>query len=151
MSYHSLRVARFLAIVACVLWLTGCATTPTVQDDPTTGVFVHIQSGPDNPHSVLMGLRMAQIMSEDRDVLVYIDVDGVGVVTQGAPDLAMQPFGSSRAMIRDLVSREVPVYACPGCLEALGKQPKDLIPGVQVANKQAFFTFTEGRILTMDY
>jgi hypothetical protein len=41
--------------------------------------------------------------------------------------------------------------ACPGCLKAAGKTAADLAPGIQVADKAAFFGFTKGRILTLDY
>jgi hypothetical protein len=39
----------------------------------------------------------------------------------------------------------------PTCLKAAGKVPDDLAPGIQIADKDRFFTFTKGRILTMDY
>jgi len=41
--------------------------------------------------------------------------------------------------------------ACPGCLKVAGKTKKDLAEGVQVADKSVFFSFTKGRILTLDY
>jgi hypothetical protein len=36
-------------------------------------------------------------------------------------------------------------------LKAAGRTPADLMPGVKVADKDAFFSFTRGRILTLDY
>lgn len=45
----------------------------------------------------------------------------------------------------------VTLMACPGCLKAAGKSVGDLAPGVKVAEKEAFFSFTRGRILTLDY
>jgi hypothetical protein len=41
--------------------------------------------------------------------------------------------------------------ACPGCLKAAGKTPADLAAGIQVANKDKFFSFTSGRVITLDY
>lgn len=41
--------------------------------------------------------------------------------------------------------------ACPGCLKALGKTPKDLKKGVILADKDKFFNFTSGRVITMNY
>ena len=151
MLSRMLRHLALFSVVAVLFLQVGCAATSNARTATKDGVFVHIKSGPDHPHSVLMGLRMAQMMSADQDVLVYFDVDGINAVLQGAPDLKMDPFGSSHAMIQDLVARKVPVYACPGCLKALGKKPEQLMPGVMVAEKQAFFTFTQGRILTLDY
>lgn len=151
MRPRSSRIATLSMLFVLILLSAGCATTSKDHSNPRDGAFIHIQSGPDHAHSVLMGLRMAQIMSADRDVLVYFDVDGIGVLLEDGQDLTMEPFGSSHAMIADLVNRGVPVFACPGCLQAAGKTPEDLISGVQVAQKDAFFHFTEGRILTLDY
>lgn len=147
--FHRVAVVALIAMAmlqgGCTA--TGKSTAATVRD----GVFIHIKSGPSSAHSVLMGLRMAQIMAADHDVLVYFDVDGINVVMQGAPELNLKPFGSAQALLQDLLAKKVPVYACPGCLAALGKTTDQLHPGVQVAQKEAFFSFTRGRILTLDY
>ncbi len=37
------------------------------------------------------------------------------------------------------------------CLKAANHQPEDLIKGVKLAEKEAFFNFTQGRILSLDY
>jgi hypothetical protein len=50
------------------------------------GAFIHISHGSDDPHRALTALKMAEIMQEQRDVLVYFDVKGVEVCLQGAPD-----------------------------------------------------------------
>jgi intracellular sulfur oxidation DsrE/DsrF family protein len=84
-------------------------------------------------------------------VLVYFDIKGVNVVLRDAEDLAFSHFPGSKMQLDTLLSREVTVMACPGCLKAAGKTESDLMEGVQVAEKDAFFTFTEGRILTLDY
>jgi predicted peroxiredoxin len=145
------RCLALTAVAAGWVISSGCATTHQRSAADSDGAFVHIKSGPDETHRVMMGLRMAQIMAEDRDVLVYLDVDAIDLVLRDSPDLAMEPFGSSHAVIRDLIDRGVPVFACPGCLQAASKTPEDLMPGVRVAEKDAFFGFTEGRILTIDY
>jgi predicted peroxiredoxin len=43
-------------------------------------LFSHISSGRNDPHRLLMALNMAAIMAEDKDVLVYFDINGVQVV-----------------------------------------------------------------------
>jgi len=118
---------------------------------PRDGVFLHISHGVDKPHRVLMALNMAEIMAESRDVLVYFDIKGIEVVVKDAPDLTFSHFPASRAQLEKLIEMGIDLYACPGCLKSAGKTPADLIPGVKVADKDAFFTFTEGRILTLDY
>ncbi len=151
MRIHRYRVVLTCLMIVAAMCLIGFAQAPSTDSPVRDGVFVHIKSGPDQAHSVLMGLRMAQIMAAEHDVLVYFDVAGIGVVLADSPDLAMQPFGSAQAMIDDLNRQGVSIYACPGCLQAAGKTPDQLMPQVQVAQKEAFFSFTKGRILTLDY
>jgi predicted peroxiredoxin len=136
-------VALALAVSAQVLWAEESA--------PRDGVFVHVSHGVEDPHRVLMALNMAQLMAESRDVLVYFDIQGVEVVLESAPDLTFSHFPASKAQLQKLIAMGVGIYACPGCLKAAGKTPADLMPGVKVADKDAFFSFTKGRILTLDY
>ncbi|MBD3226373.1 MAG: peroxiredoxin [Caldithrix sp.] len=112
---------------------------------------MHISHGTDDLHRVLMGLQMAVMMAEDRDVLVYFDIKGIEVVLQDSEDYTYAHFPGSRIQIDKLLAQDVPVMACPGCLKAAGKTPADLMDGVQVADKDQFFDFTDGRILTIDY
>jgi predicted peroxiredoxin len=121
------------------------------DESPRDGVFLHISHGVDEPHRVLMALNMAEIMAGSRDVLVYFDIKGIEVVVKDSPDLTFSHFPASRAQLEKLIGMGIDLYACPGCLKSAGKTPADLIPGVKVADKDAFFTFTEGRILTLDY
>jgi predicted peroxiredoxin len=138
---------------AAILWATGCqsASPRPAGQAPRDGVFIHISKGEENPHAVLMALRMATLMSADRDVLVYFDLKGVNVVLKDSPDLTFAPFDSSQAQLKGLIDKRIPIYVCPGCLKAAGKTPDDVRPGVKIAEKEAFFNFTKGRILTLDY
>lgn len=133
------------------LAMLAAAPVSSAQPDVRDGVFIHITRGPEDPHRVLMALNMATMMSEDRDVAVYFDINGVNAVLADAPDLTYAQFPSSKTQIATLLSRGVPLMACPGCLAAAGKSAADLAPGIQVADKQKFFSFTNGRILTLDY
>lgn len=141
---------KLIAVALVSLLLFGCQNVETV-DSPTDGVFVHISHGPEDVHRVLMGLQMAALMSEDKDVLVYFDITGVEVVLNDSEDLTYSHFPSSHTQIQKLLDAGVPVMACPGCLKAAGKTADDLMQGIQVADKNAFFNFTSGRILTIDY
>lgn len=147
------RTLVLLACLAAVPLTVGCGSTGAhsslapVRD----GVFIHLTKGPEDPHAVAMALKMANLMAADRDVLVYCDLKGINTVLKDAPDITFTSFDSSRKQIGDLLEKRVPVHACPGCLKALGRTPGDLMPGVRVAEKDAFFSFTKGRILTLDY
>jgi len=140
-------IALIVAGLAALSVVAQSDEQPPVRD----GVFVHISHGTDNPHRVLMGLRMAELMSAEHDVLVYFDITGVEVVLKDAPDMQFMDFPSSRTQLEKLAAHGVALAACPGCLKAAGKTPDDLDPRVKVADKDRFFAFTEGRILTLDY
>ena len=147
------RVTVLSACLAAISLTIGCQSTGSRSDIASfkDGVFIHISKGPENPHAVLMALKMASLMSTDRDVLVYVDLKGVEAVMKDAPDLTFPSFDSSGTQIAGLLAKGVPIYVCPGCLKALNRKPEDVIPGLRIAEKEAFFSFTKGRILTLDY
>jgi len=146
-----------LTLVLAILIACAAGPQPQAQDaataieTPRDGVFIHISHGPEDAHRVLMALKMAEMMASDKDVLVYFDIEGIKAVLKDAPNLEHAQFPKSHEQIVKLGELGVPIFACPGCLAAAGKSAADLREGVQVANKDAFFDFTEGRILTLDY
>ncbi len=137
----------------CLALTLSCAVgaRDAAAADARDGVFIHVSHGKDNPHRVLMALQMAALMAEDRDVLVYFDIQGIDVVLKDAADLTYSHFPSSRKQLTNLPKQGVILMACPGCLKAAGKSAADLAPGIQLADKDKFFSFTKGRILTLDY
>lgn len=147
-------VALLLVLTATVL--TACAPAgnpetaaglPAVRD----GVLIHISHGADHPHRALMGLTMAGKMAESRDVLIYCDIKGIDLVVKDGQVAGMDPFRSADDLIAGLLDKGVTIMACPSCLQAAGKSEADLKAGIRVADADAFFTFTRGRILTLDY
>jgi predicted peroxiredoxin len=122
-----------------------------MQEEIRDGVFIHVSHGTEDPHRVLMALSMADKMSEDKDVILYFDINGIEVVLKEAPDLTFSHFTSSQTQIQKLLDKGITIMACPGCLKAVGKSPEDLRKGITVADKEKFFNFTAGRILTLDY
>jgi predicted peroxiredoxin len=113
------------------------------------GVFIHVSQN--DAHRIVMALSMARTMSEDHDVLMYFDVKAVEAVLKDAKDITYKQFPSSKQQLSTLPSRGVKLLACPECLRAAGKSPGDLAAGVELAEKSRFFSFTKGRILTLDY
>ena len=125
---------------------------PAIAAQPEQdGIFIHITEGYDDPHRVLMPLKMATMMAEDKDVMVYMDIHAVELLVRDAKDLNFDDFESAQTYIKKLNSKGVGIYACPTCLKVAGFEPADLMDGVQAAEKAAFFNFTDGRIITLDY
>lgn len=122
-----------------------------VEEKTNDGIFIHIKSGIESPHEVLMALNLASIMSESKDVVLYFDIKGIEVVLKDSPDLTYKHFPSSHIQIKNLLEKGITIMACPGCLKAAEKTAEDLMEGIQEADKETFFGFTEGRILTIDY
>ncbi len=120
-------------------------------DSVRDGMFIHITECYDDPHRVLMPLKMATMMAKDKDVIVYMDIHAVLLLVKGAKDITFADFESAHTYIKQLVANNVGVYACPTCLKIAGYAPEDLMEGVQVAQKDKFFNFTKGRIITLDY
>jgi len=121
------------------------------EDTVRDGVFIHITESYNDPHRVLMPLKMALMMSKDKDVLVYMDIHAVELLVKGAKELKFADFESADSYIKQLINNKVGVYACPTCLKIAGFKPEDLLDGVNVAQKDKFFNFTKGKIITLDY
>lgn len=148
---------KLLALFLVPLLLSACIHVKTETEaapDPepkTDGVFIHISKGSDDTHDVLMALMLADKFSTSKDVLVFFDKEGIELVTTEAPNLEMEPFDSSDEIFARLVDLDVTILACPACMQVSGVEEGDLREGVQMAEKEQFFDFTEGRILTLDY
>ena len=140
-----------LAMSMAFLTYAQHTESKAVQEEVRDGVFIHISHGTDDPHRMLMGLTMAERMSADKDVILYIDITGIDVVLKDSPDLTLEPFASSKTLIQNLLKKGITIMACPTCLKAAGKTPEDLAEGISVADKDKFFNFTKGRILSIDY
>ncbi len=125
-------------------------TTQNVQKS-RDGVFIHITESYNDPHKVLMPMKMAVMMAEDKDVIVYMDIKAVELLVKGAKDLEYKGFETFQTYLKQLLEKKVGVYACPTCLKVAGFKPEDLLEGVQTAQKDKFFNFTQGRIITLDY
>jgi len=133
--------------------MTSCVKT-TVEspaEPETDGVFIHISEGYNDAHKALMPLKMATIMANDKDVLIYMDIHAVNLLVKGSEDLMFDGFESAHTYLKQLLDMEVGIYACPTCLKVAGFEPADLLDGIKTADKDKFFNFTKGRIITLDY
>lgn len=150
-----------LLLVILVLFSFACQneTKPSMSElakkdvsaKPKDGVFIHISKGYDNPHKVLMAVSLAVKMSEDKDVALFFDIDGVNLLTRTSENMEMENFLSLHDALNKLVEKKAVIMACPMCLKKAGIDPEQLREGVIVAEKDKFFNFTKGRILSLDY
>ncbi len=124
---------------------------PVLTDSVKDGVFIHITESYNDPHRVLMPLKMATMMAKDKDVLIYLDIHAVELVTKTSKDMEYADFTPLKKMLQDLIDAKVGIYACPTCMKISNIKPEDLIDGVKVAEKEKFFNFTNGKIITLDY
>ena len=81
------------------------------------GIFIHITESYNDPHHVLMPLKMAVMMSMDKDLIVYMDIKAVELLVKGSADLNFAEFESAHSYIKQLTDKGVGVYACPTCLK----------------------------------
>jgi predicted peroxiredoxin len=130
---------------------TKTADVSGLKDTIRDGVLIHITHASDDAHRAVMALKMATMMAEDKDVLVYLDIKGIELVLKDAKDVTYPTFPSAQESLKMLIEKGIAVYACPGCMKAAGKTADDLVPGIKVAEKEAFFNFTKGRIITLDF
>jgi predicted peroxiredoxin len=141
----------FLSLFAVVALFVFSSAAGFAEDHPRDGVFIHVSHGANDPHRLLMALSMANMMADEHEVLVYLDIEAVRVVVVDSADVEFAHFPSAKTQLASLKEKGVVLMACPGCLKAIHKGEEDLVEGVEIADKSKFFSFTEGRILTLDY
>lgn len=150
---------KVFALLLIPMLASACIRVNNVPDESevtqskaeTDGAFLHISKGSADTHDVLMALMLADKFSTSNDVLVFFDKDGIEMVVKDAPNLEMDPFDSSDDIFERLVDLGVTILACPACMKVSGYEESDLRKGVKMAEKEQFFDFTKGRILSLDY
>jgi predicted peroxiredoxin len=147
---------KALALLFVLLLAVACirvdnASEPGQEEKKTDGVFIHISKGQADAHSVLMALMLADKFAPENDVLVFFDKEGIDLVTKDAPNLQMDPFDPSDEVFARLIEHGATLLACPACMQVAGVEEEDLREGVEIAVKEKFLDFTEGRILSLDY
>ncbi len=142
----------FLFLAMAIMASCSNPEEPAIEEEPVKdGIFIHITHDHNNPHRVLMPLQMASMMADDKDVLIYLDIDAVNLVARDAEDVAYEHFTPLKEAVGNLLDKGVGIYACPGCMKVAGIEEADLMEGVQVAEKERFFNFTQGRIVSLTY
>ena len=139
-----------ILILSIFLIACNCSDTKAPLTKERDGLFVHISSGYDNPKKVLMALTLANKFANDTDVCLFFDIEGVKLLTQVSEDISMEHYQSMQKSLGELIDKGAVVMACPMCLKAANIEPADLLKGVIVAEKEKFFGFTKGRIITLD-
>ena len=82
---------------------------------------------------------------------MFFDIEGVRLLTQSSEDIEMEHYLTLYDALNKLVEHKILIMACPMCVNAAGIELEDLRDGVIIAEKEKFFKFTKGRILTLDY
>lgn len=114
-------------------------------------VIVHIKSGLEDQHSVMMGLNKAKMAVESgKNVLVYFDVRGVNVVLKNT-QINFKDFMPSQTIISGLVNSGAEVYVCPHCLMIEGYEMKDVQNGVKELKPESIFEFVKKDTISLDY
>lgn len=142
-----------------LIFIYSCKeTVPSVSDlvseeikRPKDGIFIHISSGYENPKKALMALSLANKMAESQDVCLFFDIEGVKLLTQSSEDIQMEHYMTLFESLNKLADKKILIMACPMCTKAAGINPEDFREGVIIAEKEKFFDFTNGRILSLDY
>lgn len=145
------KISLIIIVIAFMASCAGPEQQAIEMDDVTDGVFIHMTHAHDNPHRVLMPLQMAAMMAQDKDVLIYMDIDAVKLLTKDADDVEYSHFTPLKESLDKLLEMGVTIFACPGCMKAHEIEEEELRDGIQVAQKEKFFNFTSGRIVSLTY
>lgn len=147
------RVIAVLSVVVLLGLTCGIYTAcVTAQQETQDGILVHLSKGAENPHHVMMALAFAKRMGETVPVQLFCDIDAVTILTNDSEPVTYEGFeADSQALIADLAEMGIGIAACPMCMGVHGIAEEDLLDGVTVATGDVFHSFTDGRIVTLDW
>ncbi len=146
-----ITIILVLAIVSCQTDEKPEMSSLVKQEKYKDGIFLHISSGYENPQKISMALSLAVKMTETKDVAVFFDINGVKVLAKDAEDIQMEHFFTVQNALDTLIKKNVLIMACPMCLAQAEINADNLKEGITIAEKEKFFSFTKGRILTLSY
>ena len=156
MKYFKLFIVLFLSsfLIINAQNKQGIAKTSASEQSPSSvrdGVLVHISSSADNPQKVLMGLTLALKMADDHDVYIYLDNAAVTLFLNNSKSIEFAKFEASKILFTKLLDKGAKITVCPICLEVSNHNQYELMKGVSLTQKEDFFNFTKGRIISLDY
>ena len=147
-----IRTKIYLVVILSLFLLIPIVNAQeTVLHQEKEGIFLHISTSYDNPHRLLMPLKMATLMAPEKAVLIYMDIEAVKILVKNSKDITHPEFESAHSYIKKLLEMGVEIYACPTCLKVAWYKIEELMDGIKPANKDRFFNFTKGRILSLSY
>jgi predicted peroxiredoxin len=130
---------------------------PTVKDsvevvtDGRPGAIVRITHPSADAFTVCAALKTAEELSGKYAVLVYFDLRGVETVLKDSPDFEFAPYPKAKGQIKKLKSMGVSLYASRTALAAFYKKPEDLMDGVKISDPAEVISFTDGKIVTLEF
>ncbi len=156
---------KMILFAGMIALLAGCMQAPESkeQEGPLAfssadsgvrdGLFIHLSHAYDDVNRASMALSLAVKLADTVDVLVFCDLEAVKLLTKTAehPAMSTDHYMCPKDALTELRRMKVPIIACPMCMKAANIKPEDLVEGVTVATRDKFFSFTQGRIVTLDY
>lgn len=145
------RLGKVIAIIAMVLSASVFNDLVAQTAQNKNGFLVHLSSG-DSQFKIIKALQIAENMNKNGNaVLLYFDTDATYLTLEETEDFIFLEQ-SYKTLLDRLITSEVDVRVCKGNLmKGLGKTEKDLISGVKLGEPDMFFTFTEGKVISLDY
>ena len=118
-----------------------------------TGYLFHLSTGPEDPRRVLVPLTLAMMISNDgTPVQLFLDQKGVLVAHKDAKPISHPDFPkNSEELLTILAKRGVGIAVCPLCMKGEKMTKEDLREGAVLFSPDKLSSFTDGRIITMDW
>lgn len=143
-----------VAVPAFLLLLALASLAPSLQAEGSSGpIFINLISGPEDLHSVSMGLALAKHALEDgHPVHIFMNVHAPKFAAADlSPSLKFEDFAPVKTLLADIVAKGGKVYVCKHCAH-LAKVPLDkMAPGMVPAEHQALFKAIPQNALSFTY
>ena len=123
------------------------------QGASATGYLFHLSTGDEDARRVLVPLTLAMMISNDgTPVQLFLDQKAVLVTHKDAKPISHPDFPKNSTELLDiLVKRGIGIAVCPLCMKGEKMTKEDLREGAALFSPDKLSSFTDGRIITMDW
>lgn len=138
-----LRAVGFVLVFAAIAAASGACASTGASDSGAGGkpvLVINMTSGPANLHSAWMGLSLARHgLADGRDVIVFMNVAAPPLASDRIPGSVTFGSESIRDVLAEIIEGGGKVIVCPSCMELTGVKDSELLPGVELADRDKLF------------
>jgi predicted peroxiredoxin len=146
-------VVTGLAVLAVAVSLGyGAGSSVLGAEKEGKTILINMTSGVDDPHSVAMGLSLANhALDAGHEVVLFFNVRGASVPTSKLPGDFSFNGDNIGEQLKGLIEKGADVQVCKMCLGVMGASEGDVMEGASIASADSLFGALDANTAVFTY